>query len=341
MNRRDLLKIAIASSVVLLSKSPYIYAQNKRKIKPRALKVGDKIGIIAPATFTPSAEEIDKAKQFVEGIGLVPVWGKTFSDKTGWKTKPVELRAEEIMEMFANPEIKGIFCIRGGYGSIGIIDKLDYNLISKNPKIFAGFSDITALHLAIRKKSNLTTLHTQMLTANFSSNIEYLKHLLFQTTPVGEFKNKSQDEIRKKPFFTIRSGTATGELIGGNLSLIASLIGTNYEIDTDGKILFLEDVGEEPYRIDRMLHQLRLAGKLENLKGLVFGLCTDCDSKSSNVWDKSLLDVLIEHFGNRQYPSFYGLAIGHTPNQFPLPIGVESKIDADDGSIAILESFCE
>ncbi len=344
MKRRDLIKTAIASSFFFLGNQTDIksfQSNDVKKIKPQRLKPGDKIGIVAPATFAPKTEEIDRAIQAVEALNLVPVFGSTFRDKTGWRTKPIELRTEELMEMFINPEIKGIFCIRGGYGSIGIVDKLNYSLIAKNPKIFLGYSDITTLLINIFHKTGLVTLHSPMLLSNYDGSFELLKQYLFSNKPIGLLKNSHTDEIRKKNYYTIKSGIADGEIIGGNLSIITSLIGSEYEIKSEGKILFLEDVGEEPYRIDRMLHQLRLAKKLDNIKGLVFGLCTDCEPKGFPVWDKSLLDVLIEHFGGRNYPSFYGLTIGHTFNQIPLPVGVNSRLDSTDGTINILENYCE
>lgn len=344
MNRRDLLKSGIVSSILLLGNQigvKAIQSNQVTRIKPKKLNYGDKIGIIAPATFAPKTEEIDKAIQACEALNLTPIFGKTFNDKTGWRTKPIELRTEELMEMFIDSEIKGIFCIRGGYGSIGIIDKINYGLIAKNPKIFLGYSDITTLLINIFQKTGLVTLHAPMLLSNYEGSFELLKHYLFINKPIGELKNLNMDEVRKRNYYTIVSGSASGELIGGNLSLVTSLIGSEYEIKPDGKILFLEDVGEEPYRIDRMLHQLRLAKKLDNLKGLLFGLCTDCESKGVPVWDKSLLDVLVEHFGNRKYPSFYGLTIGHTFNQIPLPIGLNCTLDATMGTLNITESFCE
>lgn len=344
MNRRELLKTGIASTFFLLGNQFHSFSQTKtdiKFIKPKKLNPGDTVGIVAPATFAPLTEEIDKALQAMDALNLKPVFGKTFQDKTGWKTKPIEMRTEELMEMFINPEIKGIFCIRGGYGTMGIVDKLNYTLIGKNPKIFVGFSDITTLLININQKTGLTTLHSPMLLSSYIGSFDLLKKYLFTTEPIGELKNISKDEIRARNFYTIKPGIASGRIIGGNLSLISSLIGTEYEIQTDGKILFLEDIGEEPYRIDRMLHQLRLANKLDNIKGLVFGLCTDCDPKGVPIWDKSLLDVLVEHFGQRTYPSFYGLTIGHTINQIPLPVGLNSELDATNGKITILESYCE
>lgn len=344
MKRREIIQAAFATSFMLISNKINLLSDSKigkRKIKPNKLNFGDKVGIIAPATFSPSAEGIDKATQAIGALGLIPQFGKTFYDKSGWKTKPIDLRVEEIAEMFTDKTVKAVFCIRGGYGSIGIVDKIDYSIIEQNPKIFVGFSDITALHIGITQNTGLTTLHSPMLLSDYKGSFDLLKKYLFTNEPIGELKNLSTDEIRRRSHFVIKNGNAKGELVGGNLSLITSLIGTKFEIETDEKILFLEDVGEEPYRIDRMLHQLRLSGKLDKLRGLVFGLCTDCEPKGVPIWDKSLLDVLIEHFGHRPYPSFYGLTIGHTPNQIPLPIGLTCELNSDNGTLNITESYCK
>lgn len=344
MHRRELIKLGIVGSIFSFTnvwKAQAFHKKENRIVKPKKLILGDKVGIVAPATFTPSIEEIDKAIQAIEALGVVPEFGKTFKDKMGRRTKPIDLRVEELMEMFINPEIKGIFCIRGGYGSIGLVDKLDYSLIAKNPKIFVGFSDITALLINIYQKTGLTTLHSPMLLSNFEGNFDLLKKYLFTNEPVGLLKNTQTNSIRKKSYFTIKSGIATGQLIGGNLSLITSLLGTKYEIQTDGKILFLEDVGEEPYRIDRMLHQLRLANKLDGIGALVFGLCNDCIPQGNPIWDNSLLDVLYEHFSNKPYPSFYGLTIGHTENQIPLPMGLNCELNATEGTLNVVENYCE
>ncbi len=343
MNRRELLKTGIISSFFLFTSRFNVEALQTNEIKilkPKKLLPGDKVGIVAPATFTPSLEEIDKATQAVEALGLVPIFGKTFQDKTGWKTKSIGLRVEELMEMFINPEIKAIFCIRGGYGSIGLIDKLNYDLIAKNPKIFIGFSDITVLLISIFQKTGLTTLHSPMLLSSFGESFDLLKKYLFTDEPIGLLKNLQTDDIRNRNYYTIKPGIARGNLIGGNLSLITSMIGTKFEIQTSDKILFLEDIGEEPYKIDRMLHQLRLANKLDGLKAMVFGLCNDCEAKGNPIWDSSLLDVLYEHFKDKPYPSFYGLTIGHTNNQIPLPIGLECELNSVEGTITILENYC-
>lgn len=350
MNRRELIKIGVAAVPTLMLSNNYLISQKKSNkfesnkkepiIKPRILKSGDSVGIVAPATHTPSLEEIADAELLLEQLELKPVYGKTFHEKGGNKTKSAEIRAAEINEMFANPEIKAIFSIRGGYGSVAILDKIDYELIRNNPKIFLGYSDITALLIAIRQLSGIATLHSPMLLSQFQGNFDLFKKILFTTENHITIENPNLQNIRKKNFYTIKVGTAEGELIGGNLSLITSLIGTPYEIEIDDKILFIEDVGEPPYRIDRMLYQMKLSGKFDNIRGLIFGKCNDCNSTDSNIFDKSLLDVVHSHFSNYDFPSFYGLMIGHTSTQYPLPLGIKATLDATNGRVILNESYC-
>ncbi len=345
MKRRELIKIGIASLPALILGKNHLISQEKKfskstLLKPKRLKPGDTVGIVAPATHTPSLEEITDAKLLLEQLELKPIFGRTFQDKSGNKTKPPELRAQEINEMFSNPEINAIFSIRGGYGSVAILDKIDYELIRKNPKIFLGYSDITALLIAIRQLSGITTLHSPMLLSQFQGNFDLFKKILFTTENNITIENPNLQNIRKKNFYTIKDGTAEGEITGGNLSLITSLIGTDYEIETKDKILFIEDVGEPPYRIDRMLYQMKFSRKFDNIRGLIFGKCNDCDSTDSNIFDKSLLDVLYSHFSNYDFPSFYGLMIGHTPTQYPLPLGVQATMDATNGKVILNESYC-
>jgi muramoyltetrapeptide carboxypeptidase len=348
MNRRNLIKLAGISiaaqlSNIKLARSMELY--NKEQIiKPRSLKEGDTVGIISPATAVTSPEDIEQATSVLKLMNLKPIFPKNFFSKEGYKTRSPKLRADDVNEMFANQDVKAIFCIRGGYGSGGILPFLDYKIIQNNPKIFVGYSDITAMHLAINKITGLSTLHGAVLLSDFEGNtFDLLKKALFTNEPLGVIANPTSNSIKNEnQTRTIISGSAKGQLLGGNLSLIVSLMGTKYEIDTNNKILFLEDVGEEPYRVDRMLTQLKLAGKFDNIAGLVFGKCQDCSQKSvPAVWDYNLAEVLDFQLKDINKPVFYGLLIGHTSIQYPLPLNVEANLDADKRNLTIVESFCE
>ncbi|MGB9701496.1 MAG: S66 peptidase family protein [Candidatus Kapaibacteriota bacterium] len=352
MKRRNFLKIGAISTITAMLNTKSLNSQisnnkmtDKNKlIKPKVLQKGDLVGIVAPATSVTSPDDIEAAKSLLAYLGLNYKFADNFFSNEGYKTKDARSRANDINNMFANPDVKAIICIRGGYGSMGILNYLDYDLIKNNPKIFIGYSDITAMHLAINKFASLSTLHGAMLLSNLSGNsIDFYKKALFTTQPLGKISNPQSGTIRNDfPTRTIYPGKASGQIIGGNLSLISSLMGTKYEMDTKDKIIFIEDVGEEPYKIDRMLTQLKLAGKFDEAKGIIVGKCQDCEQKNAPpIWDYSLGEVLDYQLKDLKIPTFYGLLIGHTSIQYPIPQGVEVEIDADARFINIIESFCE
>lgn len=344
MIRRNFMQGILAMSLIPSSfAGSMMQIRQSKLLKPEALKLNDTVGIIAPGTAVSDPLDIEKAKEAIEHLGLKAIFAEHVLTGHGYKSRTIEERLEDLNSMFLNDDVKGIFCIRGGYGSGQLLDVLDYDLIRSNPKIFVGYSDITALHLAINRKAGLVTFHGPVLLSGFSSyTMKQLKKALFNTDPIGLLANPDEKsgEREKFPVFTVSSGIAKGRLTGGNLSLITSLMGTPFEIDTKNSILFLEDVGEEPYRIDRMLTQLRLAGKL-NANGIVFGLCAGCDSSGLRVWDYSLGEVLENILGDLGIPVFYGLMIGHTFDQLTLPYGVMAEMDADRGFVNIVETCVE
>jgi muramoyltetrapeptide carboxypeptidase len=345
MKRRSFLSSLAAASALPLLKPVLVHAFNKEEyIHPKALKRGDTVGIIAPGTAVTDPDQLSKAVEALTYFELNAKFGKNVLKGEGYKTRTIDERLDDLHSMFKAKEIAGVFCLRGGYGSAQLLDRIDYDLIKNNPKVFIGYSDITAMHLAINKISKLITFHGPVLLSGFSNyTADYFSKALFNTNPIGKIVNSdSKSGIRlEHPTRTIKPGKASGKLIGGNLSLICSLMGTPYEIDTSNKILFIEDVGEEPFRIDRMLTQLRLAGKLQSASGIIFGECSDCNSEGlnpSHVWDYSLGEVLDNILGKLNIPVFYGLTFGHTSDQITLPVGVEAEIDADSGTLNIIEA---
>ena len=301
--------------------------------------------MIAPGSAVSSPDDYILVKELTDYLGLKFKFAKNVTKGSGYKTRTISERTADIHEMFSDQSVAGIICIRGGYGAAQLLDNIDYNLIQKNPKIFVGYSDITSLHLAIHKMTGLVTFHGPMLLANFPQlTIDNFKRTLFSSEPIGIIKNpESRTPVRSAfPVRTIKSGIANGGLIGGNLTLVCSLMGTNYEIDTKGKILFIEDVDEEPYRIDRMLTHLKTAGKLQESAGIVFGNCSDCSSasklKPSLSWDYTLAEVIDNAFGDLKQPSFYGLTFGHSSNQFTIPYGIEAELNADNCTLNLIES---
>lgn len=317
---------------------------NEVLIKPKRLKSGDTVGIIAPATAVPSPDEQKKAVEILDLLGLRYKFASSLVKGSNYKSRNISERVDDLVEMFEAPNIQGIFCIRGGYGSAQIIDKIDYSIIQRNPKVFVGYSDITALHIAINKFANLVTYHSPVLISTFTEyTFNSFKQTIFAevTKPIIE-NPKSKFGIRNAfPFRTIQSGQAQGRVIAGNLSIICSLLGTDFEYDFNDSLLLIEDVGEEPYRIDRMLNHLRLAGKLKLVNGIIFARCDDCVSKDNQVWDFSLGEVLDNYFKPLQVPSFYGLTFGHTTEQATIPIGVRARMDSDYGVLEYLEEVID
>ncbi len=349
MNRRNFINSTLASVAGLSLLNNKLLAQEtipvqNSMIKPKSLQPNDMIGVIAPGTAVSDPDDIRQAQEAIEYFGLKMKLGEYVLKGNGYKSRTVEERLIDLHNMFKNPEIKAVITIRGGYGSPQLLDGIDYKLIKDNPKIFLGYSDITAMLIAISKLSNLVTFHGPVLLSAFSNyTISNFKKALFQKEPIGITTNsKDMNTFREVfPIRTVKGGKASGQLVGGNLSMICNTLGTPYEIDTKNKLLFIEDVGEQPYRIDRMLTQLRLAGKLQSAKGIIVGYCKGCDYdvlQPSRIWDYSLGEIVDNLLGNIGIPVIYGLTIGHTSNQLTLPIGVNAELDADAKTLNIVES---
>lgn len=270
----------------------------------------------------------------MEDLGFEVVLGESCRGCHGFLSGSDELRAKDINEMFKDKSIKGIFAIRGGYGAARLLDMLDYKMIKKNPKVFAGYSDVTALHNVLNEKCKLITFHTPMASGLCTSADEYTMDFynrnIFSNEPLGKLKNPEGQEIK-----TLAPGKAKGKLVGGNLSLVVSSMGTPYELDTKGKILFLEDVGEYPYRIDRMLLQLKQCGKFKDAAGIILGAWTDCKANEGDN-SLSLIEVFEELIKPENKPTIYNVVCGHCMPTMSLPLGAIVKINADKGEITVL-----
>ncbi|HET8546817.1 MAG TPA: LD-carboxypeptidase [Bryobacteraceae bacterium] len=322
-------------------------AKSRPLIKPRALKEGDTVGLVTPATYVADPDRIALAERTLKYFGLRARFGRNVRRLSGYLGGSVSERVADLHDLFADPEIRGIFCIRGGYGSGQLLDKLDYSLIRRNPKVFLGYSDITALHLAIHRETGLVTFHGPVMVSAFTDYTQkYFRAALFGAEPLGRVTNPPDTSPLRPTHIlrTVRPGRARGRLIGGNLSLVSALMGTPWEIDTRGRILFIEDVGEQPYSVDRMLTQLRLAGKLDTAAGIIFGECHDCrprEFQPSFESSFSLGEVVDAILSELKVPVLYGLTIGHTDDQLTLPIGVQATLDADKGELIIEESAAQ
>ena len=334
MKRRSFLSVAAAAAA----------APPGPLLKPRVLKPGDTVALITPSTYIADPDRLELARRTVEFLGLKYKVGRAVGRRDGYLGGSIKERVADLHSAFEDPDVKAVFCARGGYGAAMLLDSIDFGLIRKHPKIFTGYSDITALHLGIHQASGLVTFHGPTTLSNFNDyTLEHFRRAVFETKPLGRLANPVEPRsIRPRHRIrTIRPGTATGPLIGGNLSLISTTLGTPWEIQTKGKILFIEDVDEQPYSMDRMLTHLRLAGKFRDIAGLIIGECANCvprDFKPSFESTFSLGEVLDNVLGDLKVPVAHGLTFGHTDDQLTLPIGITATFDAGDGTLTINES---
>ena len=309
------------------------------KIKP--LRKGDTIGIISPAFCSSNPpSHYEYMTKYLEDKGYKVKLGKSYGQKLGYLSGSDEVRARDINEMFLDKEVNAIICMRGGYGCSRIVDKLDYDIIKANPKILSGYSDITVLLNAIDKKCDFPSWHG-LISCYLGDpdkdkrSIEDFKIALTMPQLGRILKNPDDDAL------TLVSGKAQGKLVGGNLSLLATICGSEYEVDFTDKIVFIEEVGEEPYAIDRYLSCLRLNGTLNKAKGFVFGYFTNCNPSESRKNDQSTFDIIKDYFMGLGKPIIYNFSCGHQDPFISLPIGVEVLMDADKKTITIMEEIYE
>ena len=332
IKRRKFIKtLGIAAVASQLPISRTFASQNT--LKPPRIKPGDTIGLIAPAGIV-EPESIEPITQKLASLELKVKLGNHLLDRYGYLAGKDRDRAADVNSMFADKSVQAILAMRGGWGCNRILPLLDYKLIRTNPKIIMGLSDITALLLAIYAKTNVITFHSLTGTSSWNEfSVDYLRRILFNGEAVT-MQNPTNTDNRVE---TIKGGKARGKLIGGNLSVLAAMVGSSYLPKWQHNILFLEDIREEVYRVDRMLTQLELAGILPQISGFVFGNCRECDPEEP---DKSLtlMQVLQDRILPLGIPAWYGSAIGHIPDKFTLPIGAEVEIDATAGTIKMLET---
>ena len=305
--------------------------------KGKALRAGDRIGIVAPSSPPQTLELIPKAVAAVEAMGFRVKLGETCEQNYGgYLAGTPQQRAAELNAMFADERVDGILCIRGGYGAPQILPLLDYDCIAHNPKLFVGYSDITALHAAFGQCAGLATLHGPMAASELAHGLEdwsmqVLMRALTVPEPLGELQNPPGEEIA-----CLVEGEACGPVVGGNLALVAALMGTPYELDTKGKLLFLEDIDEEPYRVDRMLTQLALGGLFDDCAGIILGTWTNCEPKEQGGF--TVLDVFRNIVLPYRKPTIWNIQIGHSPINMALPLGVQARLDATGCRLTMEES---
>jgi muramoyltetrapeptide carboxypeptidase len=339
--RRNFISTSLLAFYGFFNMDFKVFDDKLETIKPAALKKGDTIGLICPAYSAFIKEEVSIAIESLQAMGFKVLQGKHIFDRYGNLAGKDEDRAADINEMFANKKVDAIMAMHGGWGCARILPLLDYELIKKNPKVFIGYSDITALLLGIYSQTGLVTFHGPVGSSTWNSfSVEYFRNTLIEgnatkmSNPVkkGDALVQMDDRI-----YTINGGKASGKLIGGNLTVLSHILGSKYVPDFTGAILFIEDVQEDTYRIDRMITQLKLAGILNQISGFVFGKCTDC-SPSKNYGSLTLEDIFEDHIKPLKIPAFSGAMIGHIKDKFTVPIGIEAIIDATEGIIKLKES---
>jgi muramoyltetrapeptide carboxypeptidase len=339
VSRRHIMGVLAAAMAV---PAPLIGAARSGFIKPRRLRPGDTVGLIEPATASDEAMQLTLVEEAVLAMGLKPRRAANLFSRHGYLGGTDDARAAGVNAMFRDPQVSAIFAVRGGWGSARMLPMLDWPMIRANPKLLLGYSDITALHMAIAAKAGFVTLHgPNGGSAWGKASVDHFRALAFDgaapllTNPVGSEDRLVQRQWRTQ---TITKGRARGPLLGGNLTVLTALAGTEYLPDFTGAILFLEDVDEAEYRIDRMLTQLGQAGVLGKLAGVVFGQCTNCVGASrGNYGGFTLTDILAHHLGRLGVPAYQGAWFGHIADQFTLPVGGMAEIDADAGTIRLLE----
>ncbi len=307
--------------------------------KARPLTPGDLIGVISPAS-PPKPEKEDQYQQglaYLRGLGYRLLEGRHVLDHYGYLAGTDEDRAADLNAMFRNPKVKAIFCSRGGYGTPRLLDLIDYEAVRKHPKILVGYSDITSLQLALHARSGLVSFSGPMVAVEMGKGILPFTEKHFwslMTTSTRSVLKGAAGEYQPRIY---HGGRGEGRLLGGCLSLINPLIGTPYQPDFSGAILVLEDIGEDVYGIDRYLVQLRYAGILNQLNGLIFGQFLDMESGDKSEPSLPLEEVLEKYTRDLRIPILGNFPYGHQAFKYTLPFGCQVRLDADKGTLRLLE----
>lgn len=312
-------------------------------MKAKRLKIGDTIGIVSPSSATEKKGELIRGIEALEEMGFKVEVARNVDKTRGLVAGSAQERADDINEMFRRDDIDAVFATQGGYGSAQVLEYLDYDLIKSNPKIFTGYSDVTSVHLAISKMTGLVTFHGPGSVRFSPEYVTDFTREYFLKAVNGECSawQIPLSDTKKNWVYAINGGIGDGEIIGGNLSLVCSTLGTPYEIDTRGKILLLEDVGIEPWIFDHLFCHLYNAGKFNDLKGVVIGDCVRCvqlDYKPAYYSDHIIEDTMDHYLKPFNVPAIYGLPLGHAPDLATVPLGVRGRIDGDQKTFEILES---
>ncbi len=338
MNRRTFnTAIALTPTLFASNLSSRIPDYQKKSLNAPRLNIGDTVGLIAPSGAI-SEEKIQTAIQNIAALGFKVQEGKHLRERYGYLAGTDEQRLEDLHSMYADKNVKAIWCVRGGYGCTRLLSSMDYDLIKKNKKILIGYSDITALLNAIYQETGVIGFHGPVAssTANDYNKLGFYNLLM---SPTNNYKIEPFGEIMEKPYEPLqvfREGVGEGITAGGNLSLLAAMVGTKYEVEFKNKIVFIEDIGEEPYRIDRMLTQLIEGSDIKKAKAILLGQFRGCNPEDPEK-SLSLVECLKDRLLPLNIPTMYGLNFGHVDHNFTFPIGAKARINTDGFVVEILE----
>jgi muramoyltetrapeptide carboxypeptidase len=310
------------------------------RLLPLPLQPGDTVGLVSPSAATDDPLDLQLAQEAMQALGFKVKLGPHLGSRHGHLAGTDAERAGDLNAMFADRGVRAIVCVRGGSGAARLLPLLDYAMIRRNPKVLLGYSDITALHNALLSQAGLVSFHGPIGSGSWNSfNADQFRRVFFGRE-LMEYRNLADpgDELvpRENRTMAISGGTARGELVGGNLSVLVALAGSRYLPDFGGKILFLEDVSEAPYRIDRMLSTLRLMGALDRISGFIFGQCSQCDP-GGGFGSLTVPQILDDYIRPLKIPAYRGAMIGHIRRQFIVPVGGRVEMDADAGTFRMLE----
>ncbi|MCC3860914.1 S66 peptidase family protein [Pseudemcibacter aquimaris] len=345
MDRRDFFKASVAGGAALAISSAATSSANAQNsmpiIKPEKIKAGDTVMIIAPSGVEYNKLRLQLSVESLEALGLKVKVAENTLGRWGYFPAEDKVRADEINQAFADKDVKAIIALKGGWGAARTLPYLDFDLIKNNPKILMGYSDVTALLNPIYEKTGLITFHGPIAGGAWNKfTQDSVREILFEGKAQHMVNPQEKGEyltVRNNRIQTVVSGTAEGRMVGGNLTVLTALQGTPYFPTIKDNILILEDVGENIYRVDRMLTQLALGGHLDECAGVVMGGWTDVGT-DGGYGDFALMDIFEHHFASRDKPVFTGALFGHIADNRTMPIGCNVKIDADAGSVTMQES---
>lgn len=309
-----------------------------KTIKPKKLIHGDLVGVVSPASSPDDLSKINLGVQYLEKLGYKVAVGKNVGQVKGYLAGDDSARVNDIHSMFSNKEVKAVFTVRGGYGAMRLLDKLDFDLIKKNPKIFVGYSDINALQLAIFKNCGLVTFSGPMVAVDFIGEVSSFTEENFWKMVTSDKKIGRLHNPNDEKFFLLSKGKAGGKILGGNLTVINSLMGTGYLPDFNKSLLMLEDVNEPPYKVDRMLNQMRLAKIIRKANGIILGRFVNCYEADQMKNTLTLNEVVEDYFRSLKIPVMYNFKHGHIKDNITVPIGISAYMNSEKGIIEITEN---